>query len=155
MRLILIRHAEREHLPLIPDNAQVLTPTGQHAAHALGKYLARLKLPPTTPIFSSDYARALQTAQLLNQNLTQPLAIQTLTCLRPENSDSISQILELMQVHSHNLYLLLVGHQPELEQLGLHLTGRPLPLKKAEAVCLEIKDTNNWSGKVEWKHHAR
>ncbi len=155
MRLILIRHAEREHLPLIPDNAQVLTLKGQHAACALGEYLARLKLPSETPIFSSDYARALQTAQLLNQNLPQPLTIQTLACLRPDSEGSVSEILELVQTHARSPYLILVGHQPELEQLGAYFTSRPLPLKKAEAVCLEIKDTVKWSGKVEWKHLAR
>ena len=155
MRLILIRHAEREHLPLIPDNAQVLTPKGQKAARALGHYLARLNLPSETPIFSSDYARALQTAQLLNQNLPYPLNIQTVAYLRPDSEGSVSEILELVQTHAHRPYLILVGHQPELEQLGAYFLGQLLLLKKAEAVCLEIEAMVNRLSKIEWKHHAR
>jgi phosphohistidine phosphatase SixA len=155
MHLILIRHAERETLPQVADSQQVLTAKGLRTAKILGEYLLAINLPATTKFYSSDYLRATQTAAQINTALGNKLQIQTKECLRTDGDGDLPEILELVKANSQQDWVLLVGHKPELEQVGAYFTGRPLPLKKAEAASIAIPDTSNWIGRIEWRYHAK
>ncbi|MEI7556280.1 histidine phosphatase family protein [Candidatus Chlorohelix sp.] len=148
MRIILIRHAEREYTAGVAEENQALTAKGIKNCRKLGELIA-LHEPDVKAIFSSPYRRATQTAAYLLPYLP------TLQIYRVDEALSINPnvatqpSIELLESYENYNCVALVGHKPELEQLITALCGEEVGLKKAHAVCIEVgSDFQN--GKLLW-----
>jgi phosphohistidine phosphatase len=134
MRFILFRHgpAGRRDPSLWPDDAlRPLTRRGEERTRRAAQGLGRIERGITL-ILTSPFRRADGTAQVLARVLGVD-RVERLDALAPGGSprkllDSVPQIEGAV---------VLVGHEPDLGQLGAQLIGSiPLPLKKAGACAI-------------------
>jgi phosphohistidine phosphatase SixA len=148
MRLILIRHADREYAPGIPDHEQLLTNKGIKDSKKLGQVIA-LHENNVVAVFSSPFLRAVQTAKYLLpyfQTLQEYRVVDVLALDPPESSTALRLLVESCREKS---CIALVGHKPSLEQLVTDLCNEKVNLKKAHALCLELDD-NLKQGRLLW-----
>lgn len=134
--LQILRHAKSswDH-PELDDHERPLAPRGRRAAPAMGRWLAE-RGPLPDRVLCSDAVRALQTWELVGPELGH----------RPEvvvepglYLSSWSSLLE--HVHATDpevATLMVVGHNPGLQDLALALTGE-VAGKRARADRLESK----------------
>jgi phosphohistidine phosphatase len=120
-----LRHAEAEPHDARPDDKRLLTPRGEEQARAAGRALAALELPFQLAL-TSPLVRSLDTARL---------ACETLGC-KPVVEDSLSKgfhakhALELARAAGPHKRVLLVGHNPDFEEVLRDLTGASVHVKK-------------------------
>lgn len=152
MLIILARHADRETLPGVADKEQVLTEKGLQQAAQLGQVLyrrlavggGRVEL-----ILTSPYQRAVQTAQLMTQELgLPPESVQTLQALAPDVEGSVDTTLQTLSEATQN-GIILVGHGPDLAELSNRLCGQAIELKKAHSLGIE-RDAERHTGRLVW-----
>jgi len=165
--VILVRHAEREFVPKVPDDLQGLTPKGRKQSQSLGAKLLQAisepnSLSPLNPlstsiIFSSPALRCMQTSQILGNFLHPQAGVQPAKELMVTSTAVCSWSLAVIGANLGIPCLVLVSHKPELFELSTRLyPGRPLELKEAEAVGIEVSAAGNgmWqvgTGKLLWR----
>ncbi len=157
MHLYLIRHG-----PAVPkdprrwpdDAARPLTPSGLRKTRRAGLGFAH-EVPHLDRIVSSPARRTHQTAKLFAAAFDAPPRIELWADLGPGAPSG--PILEHLRrtVRAPHAEVLLVGHQPGLEQLiGLALTGDSVPLSrfsKAGAAALEFsRAIRPGAARLEW-----
>ncbi|NWJ45808.1 MAG: histidine phosphatase family protein [Chloroflexi bacterium] len=148
MRIILIRHAEREYTQGVTEENQALTSRGIKNCRKLGELIA-LHEPDVKAIFSSPFRRATQTAAYLLPYLPTLQIYRVEEALATSLDTTPQPLIELLESCGNYNCVALVGHKPELEQLLTALCGEEVELKKAHAVCIEVgKDFRN--GKLLW-----
>jgi len=121
-----LRHGEAEPHDARPDERRVLTPRGEAQARAAGRALATLELT-FQHVASSPRVRALDTARLACASLgdRQPVVHGEL------GSDfGADQALEIASAAGTDKRVLVVGHNPDFEQVLHDLTGARVALKK-------------------------
>jgi phosphohistidine phosphatase len=124
-QLWLLRHGEAEPHDARPDELRRLTPRGERQSRAAGRALAALELTFQL-VATSPRVRALDTARL---------ACELLDC-EPVEHDALSQgfdvedVIELVHAAGDDKRLLVVGHNPDFEQVLHDLTGARVDLKK-------------------------
>jgi len=156
MELYLLRHAKA--VPLDPrrfktDAERPLTPEGEERMERLAEAMLALDLDFSL-ILSSPFPRARKTAEIVAKTFgierrlkfTEHLAI-------PGNSAAL--IRSIADHYSHRRSILLVGHEPQLSELGgVLISGKPgvgLVMKKAGLAKLEIaKLTFGKCATLEW-----
>jgi phosphohistidine phosphatase len=130
--LLVLRHGKAGESDL-GDRERELTPRGRRDAKAIAKTIAHRKLSPER-IISSSAARALETAKLVARELDfdGPLeSLEELYLAEPER-----YLSAVARLGGEAERVLLVGHNPGLEQLVEHLTGGRVALPTAAlAVC--------------------
>jgi phosphohistidine phosphatase len=141
-RLFLLRHAKSSwDDPRLADFDRPLNARGLRAAPLMGRFMRERKLRPDL-IFCSPAERARQTAALLIEaaGLSAPLRyderIYEATAVRL--AEVVAQAVEGAST------LLLVGHNPGLEELLELLTGETRRMPTAALACLEL-DTDKWA----------
>ncbi len=165
--VILVRHADREFVPKVPDDLQGLTPKGRKQSQSLGAKLLQVISAPasqtpqtplsTTIIFSSPALRCMQTAQILGNFLHPQAGVQPAQELIVTSPSVVSWSLGVIGANLGIPCLVLVSHKPELFELSTRLcSGNPLELKDAEAAGIEVATTGNgmWQvgmGKLLWR----
>ncbi|MGQ4810488.1 2,3-bisphosphoglycerate-dependent phosphoglycerate mutase [Candidatus Entotheonellaceae bacterium PAL068K] len=140
--LLVLRHAKSSWQDAsLPDFDRPLTKQGKQTAQAMGKEMRRRDLVPDL-VLSSAARRARQTAK------------RALKAMRYDGKSRKQQNLYLSGVRRHlNLLrqvdeaynrVLLVGHNPTLEQLVERLTAQQVTLRTGTLVCLDL-ETDAWT----------
>jgi phosphohistidine phosphatase len=152
MLIILARHADREEIPTIAENEQVLTEKGIEQAVQLGQALSRrvgIQGAEISLVLTSPYLRAIQTAQLMAQELgLPPESVQTLPALAPDVEGSVDLTAQaITEVKATGI--IVVGHGPDLAELAQRLCGQAVTLKKAHSLGIE-RDPVRGIGRLVW-----
>jgi phosphohistidine phosphatase len=112
MDLILWRHAEAEDGP--PDLERRLTSRGHKHAARVAQWLLQ-RLPAKFVVLASPARRAQETAQALG------VAFRTVPSLAP--GASVQAILKAADWPERKSAVVIVGHQPDLGRVALHLVS--------------------------------
>ena len=112
MDLILWRHAEAEDGP--PDLERRLTPRGQKHAQQVAEWLLQ-RLPAKFVVLASPARRTRETARALG------VAVRTVPALAP--GASVEAILKAAEWPERKTSVVVVGHQPDLGRVALHLVA--------------------------------
>ena len=124
-QLWFLRHGEAEPHDARPDELRRLTPRGEDQSRAAGRALAALELTFQL-VATSPRVRSRDTARL---------ACEVLDC-EPVEHDALSKgfdvddAIELAHAAGPDKRLLLVGHNPDFDQVLHDLTGARVGLKK-------------------------
>jgi phosphohistidine phosphatase len=130
--LLLLRHAKSDWSVEADDFSRPLNKRGRRAAKKIGRWLHEQNLTPDT-ILSSPAMRALSTAQRVCRQLNiNESAI--IVDPRIYEADALT-LLDILKTDCHEHRVLLVGHNPGLEDLLLRLVPDSIPLS-ANGKCL-------------------
>ena len=123
MDIYFLRHGSANHYdPAGNDEIRPIDKTGEQQAHEVGRALAALD-PKLDAIVSSPLTRALQTAEIVAQELGHKDKIVTDEALRPEAS--YEQFVGLLARFAKKKAIMVVGHNPSMtEFLVRMLSGR-------------------------------
>jgi len=119
--LDLLRHAQAVPAGPDGDRRRGLSPEGRRGLTALAARLARQGWRPDR-VFSSPYARALDSARIVAGAAAPPVEVETLEALEPGNAPT-ELLAALRRRGVTGGHVLLVGHQPLLGLLARCLTG--------------------------------
>lgn len=123
--LWLLRHGDAVPHGARPDPERELTPKGERQSRVAGQAMARLGIE-LEACYASPKLRARDTARLacaaLGQDVVEERAL--------EAGFDRRDVEELLQAHGDGACVLLVGHNPDFEQLVLDLTGGRVDFKK-------------------------
>lgn len=126
MDLILWRHAEAEDTQ--PDFDRALTERGRKQAARMADWL-NPRLPQDVRILVSPAVRAVQTAQSLGRGYEELAALAPGTC--------VADVLAVAGWPDASRPVLVVGHQPVLGQVAMHLLA-------GQAGDLAVKKAGIW-----------
>ena len=130
--LLLLRHAKSDWSVDMDDFSRPLKKRGRRAAKRMGRWLREQHLVPDT-ILSSPATRALATAQQVCKQLG--IDESAIVCdPRLYEADALT-LLAVLKTSCHERRVLLVGHNPGLEDLLLKLVPHSVPLS-ANGKCL-------------------
>lgn len=130
--LLLLRHAKSDWSIEMDDFSRPLKKRGRRAAKRIGRWLYEQRLKPDT-ILSSPATRALETAQRVCRQLD--IDESTIVCDPRIYEASAQTLLDILTTGCYQRRVLLVGHNPGLEDLLLKLTPHSIPLS-ANGKCL-------------------
>ncbi|MDO9140744.1 MAG: histidine phosphatase family protein, partial [Methylobacter sp.] len=117
--LLLLRHAKSDWSVDMDDFSRPLKKRGRRAAKQMGRWLVKQQLIPDI-ILSSPATRALATAQRVCKQLGMD---ESAIICDPRIYEADAQtLLALLKVRRDERRVLLVGHNPGLEDLLLKLT---------------------------------
>ena len=124
MQLLLLRHAKSDWSTADPDHERPLSSRGRQDASRIGEWFAGHHKPPARVVCSTA-VRARQTLERFNQAAGIPAG-------RIEFSPqlyqaSLQHLLAVIGGHHALTSLMLVGHNPGLDNLLMHLCGAGLP----------------------------
>ena len=145
MRVIIARHGKaHKESPTGDDADRLLKDRGEAQAQFLGLALAGLADPPRR-IVTSPFARARQTAELMNHTLRQTLVEDK----RLAVGAPVGEILDVIREHADAGTVCVVGHNPWCEAVVAALSEGCLcgaecadaqPHRTGEAVVVELPD---------------
>ncbi len=124
-KLTLVRHAKSSwEFPHLSDFERPLNPRGHRDLPALAERIAEFGLYPDL-IISSGAVRALDTAEVIADRLRQPAEYFTEI---PELYESCYETLlnTLQNMPDQHRHIMLIGHNPGLQDLGYYLTHESL-----------------------------
>lgn len=125
-QLLILRHGKSDWGVDVEDFERPLKKRGRRGAKAIGKWLAEHDLVPDF-VCSSPAARAIDTAQRVCKQLDIGAGdIRQLELIYDARLDDLVQILSKCQDDRRRV--LIVGHNPGLEDLLLFLTGSNIPI---------------------------
>ncbi len=141
--LLLLRHAKSSWKEAGKrDFDRPLNERGRRAAPLMGEHLRKLQLAPAL-ILCSPAERARQTAALFDEAAALPPEL--LNYDERIYEASVEQLLEVVSgVGASVNPLLLVGHNPGMEELIRRLTNESAQMRTATLARIEL-DTNDWS----------
>jgi phosphohistidine phosphatase len=114
-RLIVVRHAKSSwDDPAIPDRDRPLAPRGRKALPALAAHLDRIGSPPTLALCSSA-RRTVETLGGLRAALRPDSDVSVEDTLYGASADELLD--RLQHVEEHHQCVLLIGHNPGVEDL--------------------------------------
>jgi phosphohistidine phosphatase len=124
-QLLFLRHGEAEPHDARPDELRRLTPRGEDQSRAAGRALAALELTFQL-VATSPRVRAADTARLACEVLdSEPVEHDALS-----TGFDLDDAIELVHALGPDKRLLVVGHNPDFEQVLHDLTGARVDLKK-------------------------
>ncbi len=132
-QLWFLRHGEAEPHDARPDAQRRLTERGERQSRAAGRALAALELSFQL-VATSPLVRSLDTAKL---------ACEALDC-EPVEHEALSKgfdvdaAIELAHAAGQDKRLLIVGHNPDFEQVLHDLTGARVDLKKGAVAGVRL-----------------
>ena len=129
-RLIIMRHAKSDWSDEgSPDFDRPLTTRGRKAAKQMGQWLKQQQFG-IDQILCSPALRAKQTAQLVMEQLNLPQKSMLWDSRIYEAS--LSDLIALVHQYGEGIHtLLLIGHNPGLDQLLCHLSNVPPPVNQS------------------------
>lgn len=141
--LLLMRHAKSNWHSHTSDIDRPLNSRGVQDALRIGDYLNSINLPPDK-IVSSPASRAHETARLLSTNM--PVAEKDIIIdkeLYLADRETLCEHIELYTEENHRL--MIVAHNPGMDDLLSYLSSSPPPLSKTgklmttcAAACFQI-----------------
>jgi len=130
-QLWFLRHGEAEPHDARPDELRRLTPRGERQSRAAGRALAALELTFQL-VVTSPRVRSLETARLACEALDgEPVEHEPLSA-----GFDVDDAIEL--AHAPDVRLLVVGHNPDFEQVLHDLTGARVALKKGAVAGVRL-----------------
>ena len=141
-QLLLFRHSKSEpHDGPKADHERELIARGRADASGMGTLLRERQLVPDI-IVSSDSTRTRQTtASLLEQWSVDPEA----TFLGQLYSAGVEDLIEAASIHGGDASrVMLVGHNPVMEELASRVAGHDVRLKTSAVAVLELL-TESWA----------
>jgi phosphohistidine phosphatase len=140
MHLYLLRHGIAvEAQAGESDAARALTSDGRRKLRKVLKAVAEAKVKPTL-MWSSELKRAIQTAEVAKAVLGYQGEILRTKALAP-GADT-EQVWEEIRVHRDEASLMLVGHNPQFDQLAPYLLGAShlaVDFKKGAIMRIDIE----------------
>ncbi|MET0623357.1 MAG: histidine phosphatase family protein [Pyrinomonadaceae bacterium] len=156
--LYLLRHAKSNWKePGLEDFDRPLNWRGREAAPLVGRFIRKRKLKVGL-VLSSPAARARQTAALVKE--ASGLAADILYDERIYEADAARLLEVVTQAAESADALLLVGHNPGMEELLTFLTGEECGMPTAAMACVAL-DVEKWgkararAGRLEWLVHPK
>jgi phosphohistidine phosphatase len=150
-RVILLRHAKSSwrHAELT-DIERPLSKRGRHSATALGRYLAAAEYRPAQILCSSS-ERTRETLARLQEHFAQTVPTRYEKGIYM--ADAASLLRRLRRLTDRLASVMIIGHNPGLEQLALLLIGSsdaPLGRRLAEkfppgAIAVIAADVERWT----------
>lgn len=151
--LYLLRHAKSSWKDSgLQDFDRPLNGCGREAAPLVGRFIRKRKLRVDL-ILSSPAARARQTAALVRESAG--LNAELLYDERIYEADAARLVEVVAQAGEAVESLMLVGHNPGVEELLTFLTGESRSMQTAALACLSL-DVEKWgkvrerAGRLEW-----
>lgn len=151
--LYLLRHAKSSWKDSgLQDFDRPLGGRGREAAPLVGRFIRKKKLKIDLMI-SSPAARARQTAALVKESAG--LTAELLFDERIYEADAARLLEVVTQAAESADSLMLVGHNPGMEELLTHLTGEGRAMPTAALACVAL-DVEKWgkaraqAGRLEW-----
>ncbi|HTU67809.1 MAG TPA: histidine phosphatase family protein [Steroidobacteraceae bacterium] len=141
MNIWLVRHAvahERSARRWPDDSQRPLTPAGRRKFRQAARGLATL-LPRSTPILTSPFVRARQTADLLSA----ASGGRVVECAELAHGGAVAAVIRLLNRRA-GTRAVLVGHEPEFGRLLAAMVGARgmrstnFEFRKGGAACLEF-----------------
>jgi phosphohistidine phosphatase len=140
MHLYLLRHGIAADAQAgESDTTRALTSDGRRKLRKVLKAVAEAKVKPTL-MWSSELKRAIQTAEVAKAVLGYQGEILRTKALAP-GADT-EQVWEEIRVHRDEASLMLVGHNPQFDQLAPYLLGTPhlaVDFKKGAIMRIDIE----------------
>ena len=138
MRVVIVRHGKaKSDSESGRDIDRDLRGRGERQAKFLGEQLALCE-PPVAAIVASRATRTRRTAEIIGAHLKVEVAFDDRLLM----DEPVSPVLDLIGEHRGAGCAVLVGHNPQCEQLVAVLTGKPFSsnshFRTGEAVILEI-----------------
>jgi phosphohistidine phosphatase len=135
--LLLLRHAKSSWKdPLLDDHERPLNRRGKRDAPRVGRLIAELSLLPDLVLCSSAL-RARDTAFAALRACDYDRETRILRTLYLADAERIAEHLRRLQAEP--LRVMVIGHNPGLEQLVEALSGRVVTLPTAGLVSLELE----------------
>ena len=149
MQLFLLRHGDAEYS--LPDISRPLTPWGREQIATVANS-HRAQLAEVEIVLSSQLNRAVQSADILLQQITLSCPSQRVDFLAPEAEIAeIEQYLQATQYQS----ILMVGHLPLLAVLINYLTASSQAIMAtASLASLSIEYPSRGLATLNWIHYA-
>lgn len=120
-RLFLLRHAQADTPPATQDHERPLSTRGCDDAAAMGAYMVRAGLEPSFAVVSTA-TRTRSTWALVQKALPRVVpAIFESRIYQSSADDILSVVRSTPAAHGS---LIVVGHNPGMHKLALHLVGR-------------------------------
>jgi len=134
-QLWFLRHGEAEPHDARPAEQRRLTERGQEQSRAAGRALAVLELTFQL-VVTSPRVRALDTARLACEELRldEPVVDEALG-----SGFGVDAALELVHAAGPDKRLLLIGHNPDFEQVVHDLTGARADIKKGGIAAVRME----------------
>ena len=151
--LYLLRHAKSSWKePGLQDFDRPLNGRGREAAPLVGRFIRKRKLRVDL-LLSSPAARARQTAALVKESAK--LSAEVLYDERIYEADAARLLEVVTQAGESADTLMLVGHNPGMDELLMFLTGEGQRMSTAALACVAL-DVEKWgkvrerTGRLEW-----
>ncbi|XZE20597.1 SixA phosphatase family protein [Pirellulaceae bacterium SH449] len=156
-QLVLMRHAKSDWSRNEPDKRRPLNPRGIAAAPRMADWLHENSFWPELLLCSSA-TRTVETWQLMQQTRPESLPqIEYLDSLYLAHELVIYQtICDYWEAHSQMDTLMVLGHNPGMENLVLMLAGVPLEMPTAAVAvfCIPaVPHRNNIPKEISWLKH--
>ena len=145
--LMLLRHGKSDWSEQLDDFDRPLKERGRQGAQRIGVWLQQQALPPEQ-VVSSPAERAIATAQLAVMAMGQD--VRGIVQDRRIYAARVKDLLQVLaNVPDSARRVLLVGHNPGLEELTEYLEGKPIPLPSdgkllPTATLANIEMPDNW-----------
>ncbi len=140
--LLLLRHAKSVwDDPALKDFERPLNKRGLKAAHAVGVFLRQQKAQPQL-LLSSPAERARQTTLLVMESAKLAVDLRYDERIYEASLERLMEVLS--QIEDTADVVMLVGHNPGLEELLEHLTGEAQRMQTAALACLNL-NLEKWS----------
>jgi phosphohistidine phosphatase len=147
--VILLRHAKSSWSdPTVADIDRPLAPRGERAARKLAKYIRRKRIRPAL-VLCSPSLRTRQTLEAVESSLGKRCAVEVVPQLY---AASEQELLERLQALPDSVRsVMLIGHNPGLQDLALVLASRGADLPQLEekfptgALATLVVSSPSWS----------
>lgn len=123
-RLLLLRHAKSAWPDGVADHERPLAERGRKAAPLMGRYMRGEGLIPSMALVS-DARRTQETWSLVRGEILSPLICHNSPAIYEASADAI--LAELKRIEPEFRTVLIVGHNPGLEELASMLAGSGHP----------------------------
>jgi phosphohistidine phosphatase len=129
-RLLLLRHAKSSwDDPSLDDHNRPLAPRGRRASALIAEHLRRARIGPVLVLCSSA-RRTRETLERVMPALD-PVEVRIERELYGASSEGLLQ--RLREVPDEVESVMMVGHQPAIQELALHLAGEGSELERVRA----------------------
>jgi len=143
MRIYILRHGEalpKDDPAVRSDAERPLLEEGIRRTRQAMEGFLKLSIPISS-IFTSPWLRARQTAAIAAEVLGLSERVFEMDELAGDRP--IEDVMNAMTQHAHLKDIMLVGHNPQLSDLGAHLlslsTGMQMDLKKSGMCAIEVE----------------
>lgn len=140
--LILMRHAKAEHFSSdLTDIHRELLPDGMHDAKKSAKKLLNLKLK-IDELIASPSVRTIETSRIVRDVMLHH--IKSSSVQERIYDASLDTLLGVISGVPNSVdTLMLIGHNPGLEELAEHFVGRSIHMRTSDLILLYF-DSDTW-----------